>query len=81
MKTIKKGKKVERRDDTTAEIMVKELGWKYCPKSEWKEGQKNLEKLFNVKKKGQQCDAKYVENPKANTLRNKVLTKNKKTGK
>jgi hypothetical protein len=63
-----------------AEIMVKELGWKYCPKSEWKKDQEKLKKLFNINSKNQ-CDAKYVESPKSNTLRDKVLTNIKKHGK
>ena len=36
MKTIKKNKKIQRASDKDAEQMVKTEGWKYCPKSEWK---------------------------------------------
>ena len=96
MKTIKKGKKIARASDDAAQEMVKTKGWKYCPKSEWREKvrdakpvetkkkvtkkdlkkkQKNLKKLFGTV--SNQCDAKYVENPKANTLRDKILGKKK----
>ena len=37
MKTIKKNKKIQRAKDAEAENLVKNKGWKYCPKSEWKE--------------------------------------------
>jgi hypothetical protein len=36
MKTIKKARKVERASNEAAEEKVTK-GWKYCPKSEWKE--------------------------------------------
>jgi len=36
MKTIKKGKIIKRASDEDAEQQVKS-GWKYCPKSEWRE--------------------------------------------
>jgi hypothetical protein len=95
MKTVKKKKQIKRASDAQAEQMVKGEGWKYCPKSEWREKvrdaepvetkkkvtkkdlkkQKNLKKLFGTV--SNQCDAKYVENPKANTLRDKILGKKK----
>ena len=37
MKTIKKGKKIVRVADKEADARVKTQGWKYCPKSEWRE--------------------------------------------
>ena len=98
MKTVKKNKSIKRVSDKEAENLVKEKGWKYCPKSVWKKGvrdkddvlanvpeikkskkkkQKNLKKLFGVPQSSSQCDAKYVENPKANTLRDKILGKKK----
>ena len=95
MKTIKKNKEIKRVSDKQAEEKVKE-GWKYCPKSEWREKvrdakpvetkkkvkkknlkKKNLKKLFGIPHPSNQCDAKYVENPKANTLRDKILGKKK----
>jgi len=36
MKTIKKGKEIKRVKDKQAEFMIKK-GWKYCPKSEYKD--------------------------------------------
>ena len=36
MKTIKKAKKIERVTDLEAQNMVKNDGWQYCPKSEWR---------------------------------------------
>ena len=38
MKTVKKRNKLPRRvSDAMAEEMVKQQGWKYCPKGEWRE--------------------------------------------
>ena len=37
MKTIKKNKELKRVKDDIAEQMVRNEGWKYCPKSEWKD--------------------------------------------
>ena len=37
MKTVKKNKSIMRVSDKDAENLIKEKGWKYCPKSEWKE--------------------------------------------
>jgi hypothetical protein len=89
MKTVKKKKQIKRVSNAQAEQMVKGEGWKYCPKSEWREKvrdakpveskkkvtKKDLKKLFGTV--SNQCDAKYVENPKANTLRDKILGKKK----
>ena len=55
MKTIKKGKKIKRVSDKDAVEQVK-LGWKYCPKSEWREKVRDAKKpeqqnLKKVKKK------------------------------
>ena len=55
MKTIKKGKKIKRASDKDAAEQVK-LGWKYCPKSEWRERVRDAKKtekqnLKKVKKK------------------------------
>ena len=36
MKTVKKDEDVHRVSNEVAEKMVKEQGWGYCPKSEWK---------------------------------------------
>ena len=36
MKTIKKGKEIKRVSDDNAAESTKN-GWKYCPKSQWKE--------------------------------------------
>jgi hypothetical protein len=36
MKCIAKGSEVKRVSDTDAELRVKQHGWKYVPKSEWK---------------------------------------------
>ena len=36
MKCIKKHGEIKRVNDNQAETMVKEEGWNYCPKSEWK---------------------------------------------
>jgi hypothetical protein len=43
MKTIKKGKKIKRASDKEAAEQAK-LGWKYCPKSEWRERVRDAEK-------------------------------------
>jgi hypothetical protein len=37
MKTVKKGKNVKRVKDKAAVKMVAAEGWKYCPKSEYKD--------------------------------------------
>jgi hypothetical protein len=37
MKTVKKGKNVKRVKDKAAVKMVATEGWKYCPKSEYKD--------------------------------------------
>lgn len=37
MKCIKKHGKIKRVSDDQAFDMVKEKGWEYCPKREWKE--------------------------------------------
>jgi hypothetical protein len=50
MKTIKNGASVKRVDDVTAEQFVK-MGWKYCPKSVWKELNKNKATARNNRKK------------------------------
>ena len=50
---------------------------KKVTKKDLKKKQKNLKKLFGVPQSSSQCDAKYVENPKANTLRDKILGKKK----
>lgn len=94
MKTIKKGREVQRTTDVQAEKLVKSQGWKYCPKHEWKvkvrdakpvetkkkvtKKKKDLKKLFGAPQSSSQCDAKYAENPKANAFRGKVLGKKKK---
>ena len=43
MKCIKKNKIVKRVSDEQAAHFTKELGWKYCPKSEWKKQRKENE--------------------------------------
>ena len=55
MKTIKKGKIVKRASDEDAAQQVKS-GWKYCPKSEWREkvrDAKPVEKKKVSKKKNE----------------------------
>ena len=37
MKCIKKHGEIKRVRDEEARTLVEEQGWKYCPKSEWKE--------------------------------------------
>lgn len=37
MKCIKKKEKIERIDDSTAELRVNSQGWRYISKLEWKE--------------------------------------------
>jgi hypothetical protein len=37
MKTVQKGTEIKRIDDNEAELMVKNRGYKYVPKSAWKE--------------------------------------------
>lgn len=44
MKTIKKGKKIVRASDGVAQEMVEAKGWKYCPKSKWREKVRDAEK-------------------------------------
>ena len=55
MKTVKKRNKLPRRvSDAMAEEMVKQQGWKYCPKGEWREkvrDAKPVEKKVSKKKK------------------------------
>tara|TARA_Y100000310_G_scaffold208116_1_gene208626 strand:- start:846 stop:1040 length:195 start_codon:yes stop_codon:yes gene_type:complete len=57
MKTIKKkGKEPQRVFDIVAENMVKNQGWSYCPKSEWREkvrDAKPVETKKNIKKKNE----------------------------
>ena len=43
MKTVKKAKVIKRVNDKQALELVKK-GWKYCPKSEWKDLRKKEEK-------------------------------------
>ena len=75
--------------DGAAQEIVKQKGWKYCPKSDWREKvrdakpvekkkkvtKKNLKKLFGTP--SNHGDAKYVRNPKATAFRDKVLGKKK----
>ena len=37
MKCIKHGEKIKRVENDQAFEMVHDKGWKYCPKTEWKE--------------------------------------------
>ena len=50
MKTIKNNKKFQRTNDADAENLVKTKGWKYCPKSEWKEKVRDVNKKEETKK-------------------------------
>jgi hypothetical protein len=50
MKTLKKGKEYKRVFDIVAENMVKNQGWKYCPKQEWREKVRDV-KVEKPKKK------------------------------
>jgi DNA modification methylase len=52
MKTIQNGASVQRVDDKTAEQFIK-MGWKYCPKSVWKEMNKNKATSRKSRKKNQ----------------------------
>jgi hypothetical protein len=49
MKTIKKGKKIVRVSDDEAATSTKK-GWKYCPKSEWREKVRDVEPEKKKKK-------------------------------
>jgi len=56
MKTIKKSKEIKRvSDDNAAELTKK--GWKYCPKSEWREKVRDV-KPKQVKKKSKKVKKK-----------------------
>jgi hypothetical protein len=48
MKTIKKNKKIQRSKDAEAENLVKNKGWKYCPKSEWRKVRDKNDVLSDV---------------------------------
>ena len=50
MKSVKKGKKIQRVFDTQAKKMVKNEGWKYCPKSEWREKVRDAKPVETEKK-------------------------------
>ena len=43
MKTVRKGKKVQRVSNEEAAVMTKE-GWAYCPKEEWRKKQAKIAK-------------------------------------
>lgn len=49
MKTVTKNNRWERVDDVEAKLRVK-AGWKYCPKSEWKENVRDFDKPKKSKK-------------------------------
>jgi hypothetical protein len=44
MKCIKKGAVIKRVKNDMADIAVEEKGWKFCPKSEWKEKVRDAKK-------------------------------------
>ena len=50
MKTVKKGKERKRVFDIVAENMVKNQGWEYCPKSEWREKVRDAKPIESKKK-------------------------------
>ena len=56
MKNLKKGKEIQRVSEATSQDRDKikallELGWKYCPKSEWREKVRDVEPEKKDKKK------------------------------
>ena len=51
MKCIKKEGVIKRVKDDVAKIAVEENGWKYCPKSEWKEKVRDAGKLSKSQQK------------------------------
>ena len=50
MKTVKKNKEIERVSDSVAAHRIKNEGWKYCSKTEWREKVRDA-KPKNVRKK------------------------------
>jgi len=50
MKTVKKGKEYKRVFDIVADHMVKNQGWAFCPKSEWREKVRDAEPVETKKK-------------------------------
>jgi len=53
MKTIKKkGQAPRRLPDGAAQEMVKKKGWKFCPKSEWREKVRDAKPVETKKKVG-----------------------------
>jgi hypothetical protein len=50
MKTLKKGDEIVRKDNETAEEMVKNQGWKYCKKELWKKLRGPVAKQVEVEK-------------------------------
>lgn len=49
MKTVKKGKQIKRMPDGLAQEMV-QRGWKYCPKSDWREKVRDAKPIETKKK-------------------------------
>lgn len=58
MKTVKKGRKIERHPDKDAASLVREQGWKYCPRSEWREKVRDAEPKKAVKKTAKKAKRK-----------------------
>jgi len=51
MKTILKNDVYERQDDKTADLKVKSQGWKFVPKSEWKQKVRDADRAERKSKK------------------------------
>ncbi len=50
MKTIFKDNSYDRVDDETADLRVKSQGWKFVPKSDWKQNVRDVEKASRKEK-------------------------------
>lgn len=57
MKTMKFGEEIKRVKEKDVDSFL-ENGWNYCPKHEWKEKVRKLEKKKETKKKGEKSKRK-----------------------
>ena len=65
MKTLKKGKEYKRVFDVVAESMVKNQGWEYCPKHEWKEKVRDAKPKKAEKKKSKKTKPKKAKSKRS----------------
>ena len=55
MKTILKNDVYERQDDKTADLKARSQGWKFVPKSEWKEKVRDADSETRAERKAKKA--------------------------